>query len=378
MSKGYRVMAKVDLDAIYRNVVRLKRLTPDGTKMCAVIKTDGYGHGAVPIAHRLHGVADWFAVATIEEAMELRKSEVAEPILILGFTQSDCYEDLIKQQIRPTIYEFNDAKVLSDVAVKMNQTARVHIKLDTGMGRLGFRSGEKAVQEILEISKLPGIEIEGMFTHFAKADEKDKTSVNHQLDLYMQMANALEEAGLTIPIRHCSNSAGIIDNHGKDLDMVRAGIVIYGLYPSDEVMKENVELEPALALKSHVVFVKKVPAGTGISYGSTFVTDREMVIATVPVGYGDGYPRLLSNKGSVLIRGMRAPILGRVCMDQFMVDVTHIPDIARGDEVTLIGKDGDLEVSADDIARLTGTISYEVVCDLGKRIPRFYVDGKKC
>lgn len=372
MSRGYRVLARVNLDAIYRNVVKLKQMTPDGTKMCAVIKTDGYGHGAVPIAHRLHGVADWFAVATIEEALELRQVGIAEPILILGFTQSDCYEDLIRYQIRPTIYALEDAKALSEVAVRMQQTARVHIKLDTGMGRLGFRPGPEAVKEIWEIAKLPCIEIEGMFTHFAKADEKDKTSVNHQLALYMQMAGELKEAGISIPIRHCSNSAGIIDNHGRELDMVRAGIVIYGLYPSDEVMKENVELEPALELKSHVVFVKTVPAGTGISYGSTFVTDKEMVIATVPVGYGDGYPRLLSNKGSVLIRGVRVPILGRVCMDQFMVDVTQIPDVERGDEVTLIGKDGDEEISADEIAKLTGTINYEVVCDLGKRIPRSY------
>ena len=373
MSKGYRVKAIVNLDAIYDNMCKLKEMVPTGTKMCAVIKTDGYGHGAVPIAKKVHGVADWFAVATTEEALELRDAGVMEPILILGFTQTDCFETLIEHDIRPTIYEVEDAKIFSQAAKKLGKVAKLHIKLDTGMGRLGFWAGDNnTVDKILEISKLENIEIEGMFTHFAKADELDKTSVNNQLELFKNTAKALQKSGLTIPILHCANSAGIIDSHGREFNMVRAGIVIYGLYPSDEVHKERVKLTPALELKSHIVFIKDVEAGRGISYGSTFITPKPMKIATVPVGYGDGYPRLLSNKGSVLIHGKRVPILGRVCMDQFMVDVTDISNVKKGDEVTLIGKDGDEEILADEIAKLTGTINYEVVCDLGKRIPRIY------
>jgi alanine racemase len=373
MSKGYRVKANVNLDAIYRNLTRIKALLPETTKLCAVIKTDGYGHGAVPIAKKTKGVADWFAVATTEEALELREAGVKEPILILGFTASDCFESLIVNDIRPTIYEVEDAKALSQVAKKLGKVAKLHIKLDTGMGRLGFwADSEQSVEQILEISKLENLEIEGMFTHFAKADELDKTSVNHQLELFEHMAETLKARGLQIPILHCANSAGIIDSHGRNFNMARAGIIVYGLYPSDEVCKERLELEPALELKSHIVYLKKVEAGRGISYGSTFITDKKMKIATIPVGYGDGYPRLLSNKGSVLIRGQRVPILGRVCMDQFMVDVTNVEGVCRGDEVTLIGKDGNEEILADEIAKLTGTINYEVVCDLGKRIPRFY------
>jgi alanine racemase len=373
MSKGYRVKANVNLDAIYRNLTRIKALLPETTKLCAVIKTDGYGHGAVPIAKKTKGVADWFAVATTEEALELRKAGVKEPILILGFTASDCFESLIVNDIRPTIYEVEDAKALSQVAKKLGKVAKLHIKLDTGMGRLGFwADSEQSVEQILEISKLENLEIEGMFTHFAKADELDKTSVNHQLKLFENMAETLKAKGLQIPILHCANSAGIIDSHGRNFNMARAGIIVYGLYPSDEVCKERLELEPALELKSHIVYLKEVEAGRGISYGSTFITDKKMKIATIPVGYGDGYPRLLSNKGSVLIRGQRVPILGRVCMDQFMVDVTNVEGVCRGDEVTLIGKDGNEEILADEIAKLTGTINYEVVCDLGKRIPRFY------
>ncbi|KIR02040.1 Alanine racemase [Lachnospiraceae bacterium TWA4] len=373
MSNGYRVKAEVDLEAIYQNIVKLKAMVPEGKKMCAVIKTDGYGHGAVQIAKKVDKIVDFYAIATIEEALELRQAGITTPLLILGFSEIGDFETLILNDVRPTIFEVEDAIEFSKVAKRLGKTAKIHVKLDTGMGRLGFYAGDDyTVAKILEISKLENIEIEGMFTHFAKADEKDKTAVNEQLRLFTKVANELKEAGLQIPILHCSNSAGIIDDHGKEFDMVRAGIVIYGLYPSDEVHKERVKLEPALTLKSHIVYLKEVEAGRQISYGGTFTAPKTMKVATIPVGYGDGYPRLLSNKGEVLIRGQRAKILGRVCMDQFMADVTDIEGVAKGDEVILIGKSGNEEILADEIANLTGTINYEVVCDLGKRIPRYY------
>ena len=356
MVKYPRVHAEIDLDAVLHNVEEMHRLTDPHTKQIAVIKTDGYGHGAIPIARELErvDVVYGYAVATVEEALALREDGIQKPILILGYTFPEQYEALLQAQITPAIFTLEAAKLLSDTAGRLQVTAHIHIKLDTGMGRVGFLVSEESADEIAQIAKLPHIMIEGMFTHFAKADEADKSSANRQFSDYMQMVAMLRERGVSIPLKHCSNSAGILDLPQANLDIVRAGITLYGLHPSEEVHLERMDMKPVLSLKSRVVHVKTLPAGYGISYGATYVTKDERRIATIPVGYGDGYARSLSNNGDVLIRGRRAPICGRVCMDQFMVDVTDIPDVSIGDVVTLIGTDGEEQITLEELGEKSG------------------------
>ncbi len=374
MKEFNRVCARIDLDAIEENLERMKERINETTQIMPVIKTDGYGHGAVPIARLLEPKPYvWgFAVATVEEAQSLRKHGVEKPILILGVVFPDQWEDVLRQEVRLTVYTEETARRLSSLAGELGLTAYIHLKLDTGMSRLGFPVSEETKETLLRIGTLPNLEIEGLYTHFAKADETDKTFTEKQLASYLWMRDALAEAGLSIPLCHVSNSAGIIDVPKADLDLVRAGISLYGLYPSEDVQKEAVPLRPALSLHSHVAHVKWVEEGTPVSYGGTFVTEKRTRIATIPVGYGDGYPRSLSNKGYVLIHGKRAKILGRVCMDQFMVDVTDIPDVQFGDPVTLVGNDGDEQLPVETLSDLSGRFNYEFVCDLGKRIPREY------
>ena len=375
-----RVHADIDLDAIRHNMEQMHRLTDPHTKLMAVIKTDGYGHGAIPIARELETI-DYvygYAVATEEEALALRADGIRKPILILGYTFPEQYEALLRAQITPAIFTLESAKLLSETAERMDVTTRIHIKLDTGMGRVGFLVSEDSADTIAQIAKLPHIMIEGMFTHFAKADETDKTSANKQLADFLHMADMLKERGVQIPLKHCSNSAGILDLPQANLDIARAGITLYGLHPSEEVHLERMDMKPVMSLKSRVVHVKTLPAGYGISYGATYVTKEERRIATIPVGYGDGYARSLSNRGDVLIRGSRAPICGRVCMDQFMVDVTDIRDVCVGDEVTLIGTDGGEQITLEELGEKSGRFNYEFACDLGKRIPRvFYKKGRR-
>lgn len=373
-----RVCAEINLDAAAYNFNSMKENLTPNTRMIAVVKTDGYGHGAVPIA-RMAQEYDYiwgFAVATIEEAILLRKSGIKKPILILGFVFPDAYEELIQYEIRPAVFKLSMAKQLSEEAVRQGKTVHMHIKVDTGMSRIGLKDCEESADVVREISELPNVEIEGLFTHFARADERDKTSAMEQFRRYQAFSRMLEDRDVDVKIHHCSNSAGIFDIQDANLDVVRAGVSIYGMYPSDEVNKFAVPITPVMSLKSHVVYVKEVAAGTAVSYGGTFVADRTMRIATVPVGYGDGYPRSLSNKGWVLIRGQQARILGRVCMDQFMVDVTHIPEAREGDMVTLIGSDGGKEITMEDLGELSGRFNYELACDIGKRVPRrFWRDG---
>ncbi|WP_310605422.1 alanine racemase [Anaerosporobacter sp.] len=378
MNEYYRVEARIDLDAIDNNINEVRRNIDKNTKIMAVIKADGYGHGAVALATALKDKIDAFGIAIIEEGIELRNAGFKKPILILGFTPHQLYEELLKYDIMQTIFQYDMAKRLSDIAVSLGKQAKIHIKVDTGMTRIGFKDIEESIQTIKEISKLPNIVIDGMFTHFACADEVDKTSVRKQLNRFLAFADKLEKEGIHIPVKHVSNSASIIDLPEANLDMVRCGISTYGMYPSDEVNKTRLLLQPALTLVSNVVYVKKVEAGTGVSYNSTYITDKESVIATIPVGYGDGYPRQLSSKGRVLIHGKSAPIAGRVCMDQFMIDVTDIPDVKEGDKVTLIGQDGDEYISIEEVANLAGSFNYELVCDIGKRVPRvYYKEGMK-
>ena len=374
-----RVYAKIDLDAIAYNMEQMKQNIRPETKVMAVIKADGYGHGAVQIAEMMER---WnyiwgFAVATLDEAVVLRTEGIQKPILVLGCVFPDQYMEMLKHEIRMNIYTEEMAESISRMAAREGKTACMHIKLDTGMSRLGFGINEQSAETIKRISKMPNVNMEGIFTHFTKADEKDKSFTKKQIQEFVWMTERLKEKNVRFTYEHCSNSAGIIDVPEANFDIVRAGISTYGLYPSEEVDKTNVKLKPALALKSHVAFVKEIERGTPVSYGGTFVAKEKMKIATIPVGYADGYPRSLSNKGYVLIRGKKAPILGRVCMDQFMVDVTQIEGVSFGDKVTMIGKDGNEILPVEVLSELSGRFNYEFVCDLGKRIPRVYVrDGK--
>ena len=374
-----RVYAKLDLDAVAWNMEQMKKNLKEGTEMVAVIKTDGYGHGAVQVASMLESYDYvWgYAVATLDEAVVLRAAEIQKPILVLGCIFPDQYWEMLKYEIRMNVYTKEMAEAISALAVEKGEQAYVHIKLDTGMARLGFSAEESSIEEIKEIAELPNLVLEGVFTHFAKADEEDKAFTMMQLEKFEWMTQRLEEEGVTFPYVHASNSAGIIDIRRADYNLVRAGIAIYGLYPSEEVDKEKVQLKPALSLKSHIAFVKDIPAGTPVSYGGDFVSEHQMRIATIPIGYGDGYPRSLSDTGYVLIRGKKAPIIGRICMDQFMVDVSDIPEVKFGDKVTLIGRDQEEYLPVEKLSELSGRFNYEFVCDLGKRIPRVYVqDGK--
>ena len=371
-----RVWAEVDLDAIWENMVHMKENIAENTKILAVIKTDGYGHGGVPIAKMLEQLDFMFgyAAATYEEAHVLREAGVKKPILILGYTFPYCYEELIREEIRPAVYRRDTVEELTAAAAKVGKKAKVHIKVDTGMGRIGITPDEEGLEFVRFLIEHPELEVEGIFTHFAKSDEADKTSANHQLELFQNFIDKIQtELGITIPVKHCSNSAAILEMPQANMDMVRAGITTYGLYPSEEVSKDIVPLRAAMSLYSHIVYCKMIHAGQSVSYGGLFTAQKDTRVATIPVGYGDGYPRSLSGKGYVLIHGKKAPILGRVCMDQFMVDISEIPEAMDGDKVTLLGMDGTERITAEELGELSGRFNYEFVCDLGKRIPRVYI-----
>ena len=380
MKRYDRVKAVVSLDAIAHNFEEMRKNIAADTKIMAVIKADGYGHGAQAIAMLIHDYPYiWgFAVATPEEAIELRNSGVTKPVLILGLVFEEYFPELISRDISLAVADLSMAEKLNQEASRQDKRVHIHLALDTGMSRIGFADNEESVEEVRKINGLENVRIEGMFTHFARADEKDKAPAKVQLRRYLDFSELLEKAGIKIPLRHCSNSAGIIRMPEANLNIVRAGITIYGIYPSSQVERDIVKLTPAMELISHVTFVKDIPAGTAVSYGGTFVAEKPVRVATVPAGYADGYPRSLSGRGWVLIRGKRAPILGRICMDQFMVDVTDIPEVKPGDKVVLIGKDGKEEISMEEFGDLSGRFSYEFACCIGKRVPRVYIkDGKE-
>lgn len=375
MKKYSRVCARIDLDAIEYNMEMMKKNIDVHTGIIAVLKTDAYGHGAIQIA-RLFESKDYiwgYAVATADEAIMLRDKGLKKPILVLGCVFPEQRAEMIDKEVRMTCYTKEMAEEISELSVQMGKMAYLHIKLDTGMGRLGFSICEESADIISEISNLPNLVMEGMFTHFAKADETDKKFTQKQLDKYLWMKKALENRDLSFTYYHSSNSAGIIDVKEANMDLVRAGISIYGMYPSEEVIKENVPLKPAMELISHVTYVKWIEDGDSVSYGGTYISEGRRKIATVPVGYGDGYPRSLSNKGYVLIHGKKAPICGRVCMDQFMVDVTEIDDVKFGDKVVLVGRDQEEYLPVEMLSELSGRFNYEFVCCLSKRIPREYL-----
>lgn len=371
-----RVYAAVDLSAVLYNMERMHETLSPQTEMIGVIKTDGYGHGAVPIGRELEKLSYVFgyATATAEEAFLLRRAGLEKPVLVLGYTFPYSYEELIIQKIRPAVFRRDALEALDACAARLNKKALVHVKVDTGMSRIGIMPDEEGLAFMEWISSLKNIEVEGIFTHFARADEKDQKAALAQLAQFTAfVAEAERRTGRRIPLKHCSNSAAILTLPQANLSLVRAGITLYGLSPSGEVKRDILALRPVLSLKSRLVYVKEIEAGTPVSYGGTYVSKERMRIGTVPVGYGDGYPRSLSNKGSVLICGQRAPILGRICMDQFMVDLSDIPEAQEGEEITLIGADGTDEITMEEIGELSGRFNYELACDLGKRIPRVYV-----
>lgn len=368
-----RVYAKVSLDAICDNVKAIETIMKPGTQIIAVLKVDGYGHGALPIAEELESMDTVFGygVATVDEASTLREHHIKKPILIFGHSFKEQYRTIVEEELRACVFKYDLAVGLSEEAVRLRKTVKIHIKIDTGMNRLGFPVSDETISIIEKIAQLPNLEIEGIFTHFIKSDEAIKTDTYNQISKFVSVIERLEERGIKIPFKHCANSAGFIDIPEAQFDLGRVGISLYGLF-TPGVEKRELPLRPAMQLKSMIVFLKTVKKGETISYGGTYTLPQDQIIATIPVGYGDGYPRSLSNIGYVLIHGKKAPIRGKVCMDQLMVDVTDISGVQEGDEVTLFGEDHGAYLGVEELGELAERFSYEFICLLGKRIPRVY------
>ncbi len=374
-----RTWAEINLDALAHNMRVTRRLTVPTAKVLAVVKADGYGHGAVHAAKTvLENGADYLAVACVDEATELRHAGIVAPILILGYTAPDNMDAVVKYDITQTVYDTDYAVKLSEIAACCGKTAKIHIKLDTGMNRIGFPADStETISNIKAINNLKNIEIEGLFTHFAKADESDDSYTRMQFEKFCSCTDALEKEGVSIPLKHVCNSAGIIKFPDMHLDMVRAGIMIYGLEPSSEVDIKNLDLRPVMCIKTKIIRIQYIRKGQKISYGGTFTAPADMKIATLAIGYADGYPRLLSNKSKVIAGRKYADIVGRICMDQCMADVTGVNNIDVGDVAVVMGCDADKEVSCKFLADTVGTIGYEIVCMVSRRIPRVYVENGK-
>lgn len=374
---GYlRSYAEISLSAIEHNIDEAKKRLNPGTKILAVVKADAYGHGAVKVAGDIEDRVDFFGVATLEEGLELRESGITKPILCLGYISPSQYIEMAEADIRPGIYHIDDAGKINAAGEKLGRKVKIHIALDTGMTRIGFQVTEEDADRIAEIAAMPYVETEGMFTHLSCCDQQDKSYCERQFSLYDRMVSMLSKRGVRIPLRHVDNSAGIME-YGPDdphrFEMVRAGITNYGIYPSEDVHKENMDLIPALEWRAHVIHVKDVGPGVGVSYGATYVTTKPSTkIVTVGVGYADGYPRALSSKGRVLIHGKSCPIIGRVCMDQLMVDASGVPDVKVEDTVTLVGHDGDEYIPIEEIADPAARFNYEMLCDISRRVFRVY------
>ncbi|WP_250278403.1 alanine racemase [[Clostridium] colinum] len=368
-----RVIAEINLDNIAYNMSNIRKNIDKKTKIMAIVKADAYGHGAVEVAKTaLYNGADWLGVAIIDEAIELRKNNIFEPILILGHTMEHKFLQVIRYNITQTVFSYEMAKKLSDEATKIKKSVDIHIKIDTGMSRLGFLPTEESIEQIIAIKKLPYINITGIFTHFATSDMEDKSFTKNQFEKYKYVVDILEKRGFENIIKHISNSGAILDLEEYRLDMVRAGIILYGMYPSNQVLK-TINLKPAMSLKTHISYVKEVEENVSVSYCRTYFTNKKTKIATIPVGYADGYARALSNKARVFINGEYANVIGNICMDQFMIDVTHISNIKQGDIAILMGEG----ITAEEIASLQGTINYEIVCNIGKRVPRVYIKNNQ-
>jgi alanine racemase len=368
--------AEINLDNLIHNMREIKRLSIAETKVMAVIKADGYGHGATKIAQvLLDNGADALAVAVLDEAIELRQAGIIAPIFILGYTQPERSEEVVKYDLEQSIFSFESAEALSKAAKAQNKTVSVHVKIDTGMGRVGLQPDNESVEIIKEISNLASLKIKGIFTHFATADEINKNYTQMQFDKFNWICTKLEEQGIKIEVKHCGNSATIIDLPTMHLNMVRAGIMMYGLAPSNEVMLNKLELKQVMSLKVRITHIKEIEAGQSVSYGRRFTADKKTMIASLPIGYADGYTRLLTGKAEALVKGQRVPVVGSICMDQCMIDVTGIEDVKVGDEVVLFGHQGEEYISIDEVAKKLGTINYEIVCMISRRIPRVYVSN---
>ena len=380
------VWAEVDLNAIASNVRELRRVTNMNARLMVAVKANAYGHGAVTVSrHALANGADALGVARLAEGVSLREAGISAPILVFGYTDADSAEELMRWDLTQTVYDLGNAMALSEKGHQAGTKIKVHLKLDTGMGRLGMLlnrglgspegipADEDTVKDITAMERLPGLEMEGIMTHFASSDSADKTYAERQFQIFMDFIQRLRRAGVEFAVRHAANSGAIIDLPQTHLDMVRAGISLYGLNPSDEVDLNAIHLIPAMSLKAKIVHLKTVPAGYHISYGMTHTTKRQTCIATVPIGYADGYSRLLSNQGQMLVHGRRAPIVGRVCMDLTMLDVGRIDGVALEDEVVAFGRQADAELSADELAATLDTINYEIVSSITARVPRIYI-----
>lgn len=370
----HRIYAKIDLDAIEHNIDLVKDKIGNETKLLLVIKADAYGHGSVELAKTFGEKADYFAVAEMNEALELRYAGIKKPILILGYTSPNLFKTALENDITLTMFQPEAIEKLSKEAVNAGKTAKIHFAVDTGMSRIGFSVTENSADEAAKAAKLPGIFVEGIFSHFATADGVDKRPSMEQREKYDKFIAMLKDRNVEIPIKHINNSAGILE-FDKYYDMAREGIILYGLYPSKEVeeeLGERFKLCPAMELITHISHIKELEANRGISYGFTYVTDHKMRVATIPVGYADGYPRALSNKGEVLIHGKRCKILGRVCMDQMMVDISDVPEAEIEDKVVLVGRDGNEFIPVEELADAAYSFNYEFVCGIARRVPRVY------
>jgi len=372
-----QVWAEIDLDAVKFNIRNIKKIVKD-KEIIAVVKADAYGHGAIDLAPILmKNGASKLAVAIITEALELIENNINAPIMILGYTPLEYGNILIENNIEQTVYDLEYAKGLSKIALSFGKKAKIHIAIDTGMGRIGFLPNSETIKTIEEISALEGIRIEGLFTHFATSDEESKEYTYEQFSKLNSITKILKEKGIDIPLKHASNSGAIIDLPETYLDAVRAGIILYGYYPSEEVDKEHLEIKNVMTVKTNICHIKELDKDMYVSYGRTFRTNRKSIIATLPIGYADGYSRLLSGKAKVIINGKLVPVIGRICMDQCMIDVTDAGTVRVGDEVIILGSDGELKFNADDMAEAMGTINYEVLCMIKQRIPRVYMENGK-
>ncbi|MDD3363984.1 MAG: alanine racemase [Syntrophomonas sp.] len=365
--------AEIDLRAIRSNITEIKRLISPQTRLMAVVKANAYGHGMVEVAKAcLQEGASYLGVATPNEAVALREAGINAQVLILGYMPEECAETLVQNRIEVTVFNLETAQVLSQAASNCGGEARLHLKIDTGMGRLGFKPDSSSLELIWEISRLPGIVLQGIFSHLATADHADKSFAMQQLEIFKSFIYKLEESGVSIPLKHIANSAAIMEMPEAHFDMVRSGITTYGLYPSSQVDKGKLDLTPAMRLKSRISYVKTIPQGQSVSYGRTYISGHETRVATVSIGYADGYSRLLSNRGWATIRGRKVPLIGTVCMDQCMFDVSGIENVQVGDEIILFGRPED-GVTADDLADTIGTINYEIVCAPSSRVNRIYL-----
>lgn len=362
--------AEVKLDVIRTNIDAIKQKIGN-RKLIAVIKANAYGHGAIDVAQAIEKQTDYFAVATLEEAIELREAGIASPILNLFCVFPEHAEMILKYNITQVVFRHDVAEALSEQAAKMEKIARVHINVDTGMRRIGVHYSQ-ATEFVKEIVNLPNLKIEGIYTHFASADESDKTYTQLQLKRFKKVVSNLTKEGIKIPLKHTANSAAVLDFPSAYFDAVRPGLSLYGVYPSPHVSR-NIALEPTLSLKTRITFLKTVQAGVSVGYGLTYTVPKKTKIATLPIGYADGFRRELSNRGEVLIHGKRVPVIGRVCMDEIMCDVGDIPNVEVGDEVVLIGKQGEEQILVDEVAEKCGTISYEILCGIGRRVQRIYI-----